>query len=453
MAETKPPVPAGEIGSSGLRQWNGYLAEEFDRKLQGPKGMEVFRAMRENSPAAGAALHAIEMVVRQVETEVVPFSADADDMERAEFLKTCLHDMSFSWAETMSEHITMLPYGFALHEVVYKARKGYSESGTASSRYSDGRIGWAKIPLRGQESISRWNLDEHGGIRGAWQQAAPDYVERYLPISRCLLFRVTKERNNPEGRSLLRSAYWPYYCGKRLTEIMLIGTERDLAGLPVVRVPSELMAATATDAEKAVFAAYKDIARNIRRGEQEGVVLPSDRPAGGQHYFYDLQLLASGGKREFAVAALVQQYDRWIATVLLSDLLLMGHEAVGSYALSESKAGLFETALDGYLATIDATYNQHAVPRLMQLNGWPADRCPRIKHRSLKPENLAALADFLQKLQGAGMPLFPDPALEESIRRRAGLPARSAEGPPAPASASQVEEEAADDADAAEEAA
>lgn len=429
-APSGPPVPSGEIGSSGLRQSHGFLHEEFDRKLRGRRGVEVFREMRDNSAPAGAALHAIEIVIKQVETEVLPFSDQKEDVERAAFLESCLHDMSFSWVETRAEHLTMIPYGFAPSEIVYKRRLGWNERGSISSKHDDGRLGWAKIALRAQETIRRWDLDEQGGIRGFWQLAPPKFSEQYIPIEKALLMRVTKERNNPEGRSLLRSAHWPYYCSKRLTEIMLIGAERDLAGLAVVRVPGKLMSDAAQASEKAVYEQYKAIARNVRRGEQEGVVLPSDRPEGGQHYFYDLQLLSTGGRREFDVPSLVTLFDRWILTVMLADMLMMGHQAVGSYALAEGKESLFGKALNGYLETIQETYNQHAVPRLMRLNGWPAERSPRIKHREIAPENLAALADFLSKLQAAGMTLFPDPVLDAHLRKRASLPPKAASGRP-----------------------
>jgi hypothetical protein len=455
-----PPIVGGEIGTSGLRHHSGYLQEEFDWKLRGRRGVEFYREMRDNSAIVGGSLNAIEIVIRQVCWEVVPASSSAEDVERAEFVEGCLHDMSFGWAETVAEHLTMLPQGYAPHEIVYKRRQGFREDGT-SSRYNDKRIGWAKIPLRGQETVVRWDLDANGGIHGFWQSAQPDFRERYIPIAKALLFRVRRERNNPEGRSLLRSAAWDYYCAKRLTEIMLIGAERDLAGFPVVRVPAKLM----TDPENsAAFQAYKAMARDIRRGEQEGVILPSDRPDGGQHYHYDLQLLTSGGKREFNVPEMVATHTRMMATVLLTDLLLMGHEKVGSYALASTKGGLFETSLDGYCSIIEEIYNTHAIPRLLRLNGWPAEAAPKLCHKPVAPENLAALADFLSKLVAAKL-ITPDSELEAEIRRRADLaqlakgvvpvserepepaPAPPAADPEDPEDAEDEEEAAADMAD------
>lgn len=426
------PVPVGELGTSGLRHYSGFMQEDFDPKLRGRRAMELFREMRDNTSILGASFQAIELTLRKVEWFTEPASSSAEDKDRAAFVLQCLHDMSFSWADTALEHMTMVQYGFAPCELVYKRRLGYQDLGSASSRYDDGRIGWAKVALRGQETIARWDLDPNGGIRGFWQTAPPDLRERYIPIAKAVLFRVSRERNNPEGRSPLRSAYWDYYASKRLTESMLIGAERDLAGFPVVRVPAKLMAAGASADEKAAYEAYKSVARDTRRGDQEGLVLPSDRGEGGQAYHYDIQLLSSGGKREFQIADLVRDRTRMIALVLLTDMLLMGHEKVGSYALAEAKGSLFGAALDGYLQAIADVYNQHAIPRLLRLNGWPAAPAPVLKHKPLTPENLAALADFLQKMVASKI-VTPDPDLEDDVRKRADLRPRPEGVPPASA--------------------
>jgi hypothetical protein len=40
----------------------------------------------------------------------------------------------------------------------------------------------------------------------------------------------------------------------------------------------------------------------------------------------------------------------------------------------------------------------------------------------IEAQNLAALGDYISELQGAGMELFPDSALENQLLRVAGLP-------------------------------
>jgi hypothetical protein len=60
---------------------------------------------------------------------------------------------------------------------------------------------------------------------------------------------------------------------------------------------------------------------------------------------------------------------------MLADFVLMGHENVGSFALSSDKTALFAVALGGWLDGIRDIFNLHAIPRLVAINGWPTDRC------------------------------------------------------------------------------
>jgi hypothetical protein len=105
-----------ELGQSGLRRSGGYVREEFLRELQGPRGMRVYREMRDNSAIIGAALQAIEMLIRQVSWDVEPYvvpGAQEPTLEaeaRAEFLESCTTDLSTTWTETVGEFLTMLPY-------------------------------------------------------------------------------------------------------------------------------------------------------------------------------------------------------------------------------------------------------------------------------------------------------------------------------------------------------
>ena len=205
--------------------------------------------MADNHPVIGAILYAVEMLVRGVDWTVSP--SDPNDqraVDEAEFVSSCMTDMSQSWPDTLSSVLSMLTYGYCYTEVVYKRRNGPDmKDASERSKHVDGRYGWRKWPIRDQSTITRWKFDEHGGIDGAWQMdTVADTGEVFLPIERCLLFRTSTKRNNPQGRSILRNAFVPWYFQKRIQEIEAIGIERDLAGLPVALVPPHLLSDNAT---------------------------------------------------------------------------------------------------------------------------------------------------------------------------------------------------------------
>ena len=419
-----------EIGSSGLHQYGGEIQQDFLRQLRGKQAYANYREMADNDPVVGSMLHAIEMLIRAVDWTVEP--ADNEDeraIAEAEFVSTCMSDMSTSWADTLAAILGFLVYGYSYHEIVYKRRQGFTKDGRTRSKFSDGRIGWRKLPTRAQDTIDRWDLDETGGIKGAYQND-PNSRKKgvvYLPIEKCLLFRTTSKLNNPQGRSVLRNAFIPWYYKRRIQEIEAIGIERDLAGLPVALVPPQLLSNAATSEERAALDAIKQIVRNVKRDEQEGIVFPLAYDPETGNPAYDLKLLSTGGRRQFDTDAIIARYDQRIAMTVLADFLLLGHEKVGTQALSVSKVDLFIRSLDAFLSEIAEVMNQHAIPRLMRLNGVDEALSPTLTWSTPKSVDLGSIGSFITSLAQAGAPLFPDENLEGYLRGIAGLPVGEAE--------------------------
>lgn len=419
-----------EIGSSGLAQNSGEIREEFLRQLQGRQAYANYREMADNDPVIGAMLTSIEMIVRSVDWSVEP--SDPNDERataEAEFISGCLNDMSTSWADFLATVMGFLVYGYSYHEIVYKYRRGRSGDPRTDSKYNDGRLGWRKLPVRSQETIDHWDLDESGGIQGAYQldTYASNKGMVYLPIEKCLLFRTTSKMNNPEGRSVLRNAYVPWYYKRRIQEIEAIGIERDLAGMPVAYVPPQLLSNAATSEERAALDAIKQIVRNIKRDEQEGIVFPLAYDPETKQPAYELKLLSTGGQRQFNTNDIIARYDQRIAMTVLADFLLLGHEQIGTQALSVSKIELFIRSIDAYLSEIAEVFNSHAIPRLLRLNGVDPQYSPSLAYTAPKNVDLDSIAKFVQVLAQSGATLFPDQGLEDYLRTLAGLPVGNAE--------------------------
>ncbi|MFZ8876975.1 MAG: phage portal protein family protein [Ilumatobacteraceae bacterium] len=410
-----------EVGSAGLSVNAGQITEDFLRQLQGRGGMAIYREMAENHPVIGATLASIEMLFRSVDWTVQP--ADSDDqaaIDEAEFVASCMSDMSTSWEDFISSVLGFLVYGYSLHEIVYKRRNGLTDDGT-SSKFDDGRIGWRKLPVRAQDTITEWRLDSHGGIEGAIQQDPSAGTNVFLPIEKSLLFRTTTRMNNPQGRSILRSAYVSWYYQKRITEIEAIGIERDLAGMPVALVPPQLLSDSATSAETQALTAIKEIVRNIRRDEQEGLVFPLAYDHETGNLAYDIKLMSTGGRRQFDTNQIIGRYDTRIAMTMLADFLLVGHDRIGAQALSVSKIELFQDSIAAYLASIADVLNSFAVPRLLRINGIDPALAPTIAYTAPRAPDLDTISNYVSRLATAGA-LMPDDNLDEYLRDIGGLP-------------------------------
>jgi hypothetical protein len=240
------------------------------------------------------------------------------------------------------------------------------------------------------------------------------------------LFRTTTYKNNPEGRSVLRNAYRPWFYKKRIENIEGVGIERDLAGLPLLGVDPAILHKSATDDDKAILAAIENIGKNVRQDKQGYIVWPNAYDdAGNKMYTFDL-VSASGGKI-YDTSAIIQRYDQRICMTTLSDFILLGHEKVGSFALASDKTDLFAVAISTYLDIIEDTMNRFAVPRLFEVNGGNLEAIPSIKHGDIEAPNLAELGAYISSLVSAGVPMFPDEELEKYLRKVASLPEKSEE--------------------------
>ena len=430
VAKVKSSTDFMEVGSSGLRQNGGIVNDDFLRQLQGKQGYSNFREMADNDAVVGGMLQAIEMIVRSVDWSVEPSDPTNEQaIAEAAFVSTCLSDMTQSWDDTLAAILTFLVYGFSYHEIVYKYRKGYTDDASTRSKYNDGRVGWRKLPIRSQLTVQKWEFDDNGGIQGMYQMdpSAAGKGLVFIPIEKAMLFRTTTKMNNPQGRSILRNAFVSWYYKRRIQEIEAIGIERDLAGMPVAYVPPQMLSNNATADEKAALEAIKQIVRNIKRDEQEGIVFPLAYDPDTKLLAYDLKLLSTGGRRQFDTNEIITRYDQRIAMTVLADFLLLGHEGVGTQALSVSKIELFLTSLNAYLSNIAETFNNHGIPRLMRLNGVPMELCPTLTYTPPKNVDLDSIGRYIQQLTQAGAPLFPDIDLENYLRGLAGLPQGQAE--------------------------
>lgn len=418
-----------DVGSSGLRAFAGWVREEFLPELIGRQGARVYREMADNSPIVGAVLFAIQGVLRKAEWRVEPADNTPEAQQMADFVEGLMNDLSHTWEDFISEALSMLQYGYAPHEIVYKRRNGRRgfNSPTASSKFDDGLIGWHKLPIRGQDTVLKWFFDPNGKVLGLTQQP---WVGPLLdvPMEKLLLFRPQTHKNNPEGRSILRTAYRSYFFIKRLEEQEAVLYER-MSGLPVMKVPNALLEAAGAGDPTAITAlqAYKKLVANVRIDEQMGLLIPSDTfpgtngPSTVPMYEFKLETPTSG-RANLDSNTPIERHKKDILTSILCDFIEMGHTSRGAQSLAETKVDLFMQAAEGWLNSIAAVLNRHALPRLFALNGLDEDMMPEFVPDMAQRTDLDALSNFILRMSQAGMPLFPDSDLESYIRDAAGLP-------------------------------
>jgi hypothetical protein len=415
-----------ERGTSGLKRAGGYVREDFLTELIGLQGVRKYREMSENSPVIGACLFAIQMLMRNVHWKIEP----VDETPEAQHYANLLHGMLFDdmdqpWALLLSEILSFLPYGWSLFEIVLKRRLGLdpppNPDGSAAlpSLFDDGLIGVGKLAARSQDTLLRWQFDHTGSLMGMHQLDPWAGQQAYLPYEKCLLFRPTSYKNSPEGRSILRTAYRPYYMITHIENTEGIGIERDLAGLPVFGTPPQWWLSSATPEEVAQLDLVRRLGRNIRQDEQACLVYPLIYDQSGNQLF-KFELASSGGAKAIDTNTIIQRHELRITQSVLCDMLFLGHSDVGSFALASSKTTTQAMSLGGYLTAVQDECNRRLVPLLWRLNAFPPKYQPGLAHGDVETVDLTELARFILSFGR----IYSMQDLENHIRRQAGFPER-----------------------------
>ena len=410
----RQPAPLKHLGIVGLRQNSGTIYEEFLPVLRWPRAGKVYQQMADNDPVVGSILYLAEMLIRGAQWRVEPASDSSDDKEAAEFLRQCMDDMEESWASTISEILSMLTYGWSFHEILYKVRRGPKETNPKyHSKFTDGKFGWRGFPIRSQASWDKWIYnDETGELMAFVQRPEPKQHEIIIPIEKGLLFRTRVSRGNPEGKSLLRNAYRPYYFKQRFEEIEGIGIERDLAGLPVLQTPEELDLWDTDDPEMVKLKGMaEELVASVRRDANEGIILPAG---------WELSLLNAPSSRQINIGEVIERYDNRIAITMLSDIVLIGNGSkAGSYAMADVKQSMLANALQAQLYNIADVFNQKAVPQLFDFNNWNLEEYPQIVPGQIATPSLKEVAIMLRAMQ---LDLNADTELNNYLRSLMAMP-------------------------------
>jgi len=404
------------LGVAGDNTYNGQIrADEFLPELRGKKAIRKYREMRDNDSTVGAVMYSVEQILRDIDLHVKP--ADDSDAARVEkeFVESVLDDMDHTLDDHISDALSYLSYGFGWFEVIYKRRVGPTErSPKKNSKYTDGRIGVRKIASRAPWTVSKFDVEQKtGDVLGIEQEVGFMGGRNYIPLNKSLYYRTTSLNGDPSGRSILRNAYTSYEYLNNLQSIEAIAVERELAGIPVARIPAEYLSGDASAAQSGFVQNLQQVLRDVKFNEQGYIILPSDTypdkdGAPSSTRLVDVELMASNGKRNIDINPIVNRYQHDIARSMLSEFLLLGTSG-GSYALSKSKTDLFLRALESYIQAIVDVLNKQLVERLWQLNGLNYDMMPTIEAGDVAPHDLREISSFLRNLNGAGIDVSSHP--------------------------------------------
>lgn len=406
----------GEVlGYAGRRVRTASLIydDPLLQELRGPQARQTLARMALDG-LIGGIVERVGLAMRSAPWTVRPGGEADADKQFADRVQEDLDHLEGGFQGLVGAAASELVWGFFLAEVVFQ-------------RHPDGHYGWAAFWPRDQWTVWDWFVDPHTGRLLAVYQLTQDGFRATLPAWKLLHFRTVPMAGRPEGVSLLRNAFLPWTDKQEFRRILKVGLRRDLVGTPKVTVPAELLSDAATPEQQALLQHVITMVEEVEQDLRMGIVFPSGKDEQGRDTGWDLDLIKSPGARQLKLEDLWGLYNREIAIALISEVVLVGTERTGSYALADVKTSSLNKAVSTWMDDIAEVMRTRACVTLRDLNpGWAKAELPIFSHGPLDPLALKDLGDFIQKTMTVGA-ITPDEGLERELRERADLPPKVAE--------------------------
>lgn len=390
-----------ELGSSR----GGLIRDVVPQLGNRQQASAIYNEMTDSDAAVDVSLRAAKMPVMGAEYFVEPFDASPEASDIAEFVQyNLLEGAGSPFLNVLEDVLRMYEFGFSVVEKVYEEREWSPRRSGANRRvYTMLR----KLAPRPTLTIGEIKYDDNGGPLAVTQSAVgadnqPKNVE--IPIEKLIIFTNNRKGGNLEGKSVLRTAYRPWYFKSNLYNIDGIQKERHGMGFPVVELPPGYKTTDKT--------AAKELVRNIRTNEHGGAVIPPG---------WKLSFLELPGQ-PVDVMRSIEHHNGTIMLNTMTQFLLLGLEGTGGgRATSGSHQDMFNKSLRYVANQICDAINLYCVPYLVGYN-FTTDKFPKLRARNLgETKDLQQWASALSNLKKNSLITYT-PETEMWIRKIADAP-------------------------------
>ena len=431
-----------EKGQPRIVTMSRFIEDSKKKELAMPTRLHTFDAMlRDDAVYKGVDITNL-LVVKALYRGKWKAGKSTKSKQAAKFLDYCIRNMTYgTWLDACLDMTTALKYGFSsLNIVVEKRTRG------------EWKNSWVlkKLSPRDQKSVYGWlwndtmtewvglvqkpSIVSHGKVNVGFDDglrllSVPRLQEQnyvVIPASQLLHIAYNSTVNNPQGDSPLMHCYDAWFEKKLVENFEISGVSKDLNGVPVLRVPSELIE-RANDPEnypeeaQEYLELQQDMA-DLHQGKTTNIVLTSDTDDKGK-YLYDFELIGitGGGGKNYVTSQIIDQKRKSIYNCFGAGFLLLGQDGSGSYALSTSQTSIHgqhvERDLDQYCNAITNQLGK----RLLEVNGFFFDDedMPKFEYGLIDELSLDELGKFTQRTASV-MKLTPESM--KYVYEQAGLP-------------------------------
>lgn len=372
------PVDPGAYNETGSAR-GGLTRDRIPQLGNLTQAVQTYDIMANADPAVDVSLRAGKMPIMGALFFVQPYDEEQENIDIKQFVEyNLLKGTSAPFLLILEDILRMYEYGFSVFEKVYELRE-WAPKRTMANRRNYTML--KKLAPRPTPTIKEIVYDDNGGPTSVIHKAiradkSQEDVE--IPIEKLIIFSFNKKGGNLEGKSLLRTAYQPWYYKDNLYKIDGIQKERHGMGFPVVEAPPG-----ATDKE---IIAAKALVANVRTNEFGGMVLPP----GFAFHFAELP------GQPVDVMKSIEHHNGMIMINVMVQFLLMGLQVSGGggRATAGAMQDTFTKSLRYVGNLICEWINFYLIPQLVAYN-FDTDRFP-----SLQVKNIGETKDLQQWASG-----------------------------------------------------
>lgn len=414
LAKAKEPkevrIVFNEKGTSGLKEYSGFVAEAYNSQLYWPTVQPLFARLRRSMPEIVMIRQAFTAWARNTSPQIdLPDDATDDDKRYQDFIYSDFENMEGGYAAFIDTLVNHVPFdGWGWWEAIGGKRdpEWKAPNDDWKSEADDGLVGLRRLAWRDTSTFEGWEFDDNKKLLGMNQHDFPKQPV-YLPLENSLHLTFG-DPNNPEGLSPLEAVWRLERIRYGLEVVQGIGYEHAAGYLNVTKTEQ----GTLTDADKTNV---KNAAKAILSAQEGNYAA---WPYGMDGKVMDIGFAAATSLleaiRHYSVLALSVYTMQWMALNTMT--------GTGSFAAADDSSSMgvftFNAMLDGFAAQYDQqigkrlwAWNKQYFPNVTQR--------PKIRFSHInKAVALDEMGSFLQQMNGI-LPLGEDDM--KAIRKRSGF--------------------------------
>lgn len=433
-----------EQGQPHIVTSSNFINKIKKKELMLPARLNTFEAMvSDDAVYTGLHLTNIHTIKSLSKGVTIAPSGTNRSKVAADFIQYCFHNMTYgSWLQACRDMVTATKCGWSDLNIVTEVRQ--------YGQYKGSRV-LRKLSPRDQNSVYGWlwndNLTEwEGFVQKPSLKQNPKLARsttfagnlttkgittnsKYIPIkaNQLLHTAINSTMRNPEGDSPLMHCYDPFVEKQLIQSYEMTAISKDLVGLAMLRVPSELIQLANDDPDSEAAKEYAALQQNMadfHAGKSSFILLTSDHDPASKIFDYDFKLVGidggSGGKA-YQTSQVIDQKRKAIYNCFGAQAALLGQDGGGSYALSSSLTSMHGSYVEDYRDQYVDVINTQLIPRLLAANNIYLDHKDMPVFVPADPDELSLDEAFKAIQRGVSVGGMTNEALKD-IYRRAGLP-------------------------------